>query len=198
MASREPGEKSVVVDAERASFLGNTSTMGIVAGVLLALVMVAGEQVAERVDTIVFAGIFPVFGIMVHLICNLTATITYGWVSGMIVANVNPIVAVATATGPLAPLWFVTNTVTTTGARIVQYYMIRKGPRELNYWEMLAISFGGMLPNAAVMFPVQLLYFKMPWDVISYMVLAELVVGTFIPAYIALKSGQALKRTRVA
>jgi len=183
-------------DPERTSFLGNTRTSAIVAGVLLALVMVAGEQIAERVDTVVFAGIFPIFGIIVHLICNLTAVFTYGLVAALIVANVNPIVAVATATGPLAPLWFFTNTATSVGARIVQYYMIRKGPREMSYLDALAAAFGGMIPNSAVMFPVQLLYFNLPWDKILIAKVAELAVGTFIPAGIALKASQALKRTR--
>ena len=183
-------------DPERRSFLGDTRTSAIVAGVLLALVMVAGEQVAERVDTIVFAGIFPIFGIMVHLICNLTAVFTYGLVAALIVANVNPIVAVATATGPLAPLWFFTNTATSLGARIVQYYMIRKGPLEMGYRDALAASFGGMIPNGAVMFPVQLLYFQLPWDKIILFKLAELAVGTFVPAGLALKASQALKRTQ--
>lgn len=186
-----------IEDPERTSFLGDTRTSAIVAGVLLALVMVVGEQIAERVDTIVFAGIFPIFGILVHLICNLTAVFTYGLVAALIVANVNPIVAVATATGPLAPLWFFTNTATSVGARIVQFYMIRKGPREMTYADALAAAFGGMVPNSVVMFPVQLLYFQLPWDKILIFKVVELAVGTFIPAAIALKASQALKRARV-
>lgn len=197
IAAPSAGDVRRAIDPERASFVGDTRTSAIVAGVLLGVAMVAGEQVAERVDTIVFAGIFPIFGIIVHLIFNLTAVFTYGLAAALIVANINPIVSVATATGPLSPLWFFTNTATSIGARVVQYYMIRKGPREMTYRDALAAAFGGMIPNSAIMFPVQLLYFQLPFISILAFKVAELVTGTFIPAGVALKASQALRRSTV-
>lgn len=185
------------VPQKRMSFVGDVSTRAIVTGVLLGVLMAALEQIAERVDTILFAGAFPVFGIIVANTMGLIGVLTFGWVGGILAEEINPIVAVATATGPLAPLWFVTNFAQVTGARAVMY-IIGKKTEELSLWETILICAGGTLLNSMVMFPVQLLYFNMPPKVIAFMVVLTFAVGAIIPAFIARKVSIALRRSRLA
>ena len=85
----------------------------------------------------------------------------------MIVGNLNPIFSVATATGPMAPLWFATNTAAAFGGRIVQYYWINKDVRDMSVWEVGAVGLGAITLDSMVMFPVQLLYFEMPIGAIA-------------------------------
>jgi hypothetical protein len=182
------------VDPERTSFWGNTTTTGIVSGVLMAILMVVSLQIAERVDTMLTGGVFIPFGIVVEKVFDILAVVTYGFAASLIVANLNPIIAVATATGPMAPLWFFTNTGTVLAARIVHYYMVKKDIRDQSYLDTFWICLGGMIVDATIMFPVQLLYFQMPLKTIAIMKVAELATGTILPAFIINRAGKALKR----
>jgi len=104
------------------------SLLGISFGALVA--SMAAEREPARVDKVVLSGFFY--------------------------ANLNPIVAVATATGPMAPLWFATNSGASFGGRIVHYYMIRKDIRDMSLLETWYVTLGAMIVNSAIMFPVQL------------------------------------------
>ena len=192
-AGRANEMESRLVDPERASFLGNRTTAGIVAGVLLAVVMVAGEQIGERIDTVLLGGVFPLFGIVIHMICNMTAVVAYGLISALIVATLNPFIAIATGTGPMAPLWFFTNAGASLGGRVVHYWLIRKDVREMSLMHTFLVCLGGMAVNSAVMTPVQLFYFRMPWKLVVGMKAAEIAAGTILPAMTAWKAGRALK-----
>lgn len=181
---------------EAVSFIGNTSTLALIDVVLLAVITVAGEQIAERVDTIVFTAMFPLFGMMVAATMELIGVLAYGWVGGMVVGNINPIVAIVTATGPLAPLWFLTNTAYVTGARVVRYYGFKRRFEELNYRQMLTIALGGMLLNVIVMTIAQLFYFRLPWPLVALLIPAELAAGSIVPALLARKIADPLIQLR--
>lgn len=185
------------VDPERTSFWGNMTTTALVSGVLMAILMVVSLQIAERVDTLLTGGVFIPFGIVVEKVFDVLAVVVYGFTVSLIVANLNPIIAVATATGPMAPLWFFTNTGTVLAARVVHYYIVRKDIRDQTYLDTFWICLGGMIVDSTIMFPVQLLYFQMPLNTILIFKVAELATGTILPAFIINRVGKALKRTQL-
>ena len=185
-----------IVDPERASYVGDLSTKAIVAAVLLAVGMIVGEQLGERLDTLVTGGVFPIFGLAIHYIFQTTALLAYGFGAAMIVGNINPIVAVATATGPLAPLWFFTNTGAAIGGRLVHHYWIAKDVRVMKLWEVGAVCLGAYVIDGMIMFPVQLLYFEMPIGPLLVMKLVEMASAVILPAIVAWKAAPALKRIR--
>lgn len=86
------------------------STQVIMASLFLALGFIVAMQVAERLDTIMFGGIAPIWGTMFFTPWLIAGGLFFGLSGALIVANINPIVANLTATSPLAPLFFVANT----------------------------------------------------------------------------------------
>ncbi len=187
-----------VFDHERASFSGNTTPTGLIMSLLLAILMVVAEQLAEPLDTSLFGGTVVPIGIAVHMICNITAVVTYGLGGSLIVANLNPLIAIATATGPMAPLWFVTNSAASFGARIVHFYWIRKDIRKMSFLDTFWVALGGMILNSLIMVPVQLFYFNLPLATVAWYKAVELLAGSIIPALVAWKVGPLLKRVHFA
>ncbi|KAA3659505.1 MAG: hypothetical protein DWQ04_22080 [Chloroflexi bacterium] len=185
---------SSIPDPERESFLGDMTRAGIVGGLMLALIMVAGEQVAERLDTALFGGILLVFGIFVHMVCNMLAVVTYGLGAALMVANLNPIVAVMAATGPLAPLWFFTNSTTSFGGRFVHYNLIGKDIREMSWLETFLVCLGGQIMNSSVLLLAQLFYFELPIRTLLLFKFGEFVAGALLPSLVVWQVGKLLKR----
>jgi hypothetical protein len=87
-----------------------SGTRAIVASVLLAVCFSATMQITERIDTAMTGGVLDVLGGLFRNVWYWPATMYFGLTGGLIAANFNPIVAVLTATGPLAPAWFAVNT----------------------------------------------------------------------------------------
>lgn len=87
-----------------------TSTTVIMASLFLALGFTVNMQITERIDTVMWGGISPLWGLFFFSLWNLPAAIFFGIPGALIVANINPIVANLTATNPLAPTFFATNT----------------------------------------------------------------------------------------
>lgn len=181
-------------DPERASFLGNMTRGAMIGALLLAVLMVAGEQVAERVDTAIFGGVFLLFGIFVHITFNMTAVVTYGLGGALIVANLNPIVAVMAATGPLAPLWFLTNSAASVGGRVVHYYFVDKDISRMSLLDAFWVCLGGQLMNSLILLVVQFFYFDLPLDTILAFKGAELIAGAVLPSFVVWYFGKKLKR----
>ncbi len=186
----------VVTDPEQKTFWGDLSTKAIVAAVLLAVGMVVGEQIAERVDTLLFGGVVPIFGIMINYIFEITGLLAYGLGAGLIIANLNPFVSLATATGPLSPLWFMTNTAAAFGGRIVHHYMIRKDVRNMTVFEVGLVCLGANILDDLVMLPIQILYFQLPIGALAIAVAGQIASAVIIPALIAWKAAPALKKIR--
>lgn len=89
--------------------LWRTDTKALVGSILLAVAFAANMQIAERVDTATMGGIIPWTGTMFARIWFTASAIFYGLSGALIVASFNPIIAVLTSTGPLAPAHFLTN-----------------------------------------------------------------------------------------
>src|SRR3990172_295524 len=88
-----------------------TSSKAIVSSVLISVAFVVAAQVAERADTALTGGAVLVFGNINLFIWLTIGCLLFGLTGAIIVANINPIVAKLTATGPLAPIWFIENTI---------------------------------------------------------------------------------------
>lgn len=103
-----------------------TSTQVIMASLFLALGFIVSMQVAERLDTVMFGGIAPIWGTILFTPWLIAGGIFFGLSGALIVANINPVVANLTATSPLAPLFFVANTLY--GATIALFAWYFKEP----------------------------------------------------------------------
>lgn len=85
-------------------------TRSIVGSVMLAVCFAVTMQITERMDTVLTGGIFNGLGLVFQNVWFWPATMYFGVVGGLIAANFSPIIAMLTATGPLAPAWFAVNT----------------------------------------------------------------------------------------
>lgn len=89
--------------------LWRTDTKAIVGSLLLAVVFSINMQITERIDSATTGGTFPWLGSMFINLWFPVACIFFGLTGALIVANFNPIIAVLTATHPLAPSFFFAN-----------------------------------------------------------------------------------------
>jgi len=87
-----------------------TDSRSIVMAVLLAVCFSATMQVTERVDAILLGGLQVPLGFMGSSIWFPLGAGLVGILGGLIIANFNPIIALLTATNPLAPVFFIGNT----------------------------------------------------------------------------------------
>ena len=86
--------------------LWRTDTRSIVGSVLLAVAFSANMQITERLDTATVGGIIPWTALPFGIMWFTTACFFFGMTGALITASFNPIIAVLTATGPLAPIHF--------------------------------------------------------------------------------------------
>lgn len=87
-----------------------TDTRALIGALLLAVCFSVNMQITERIDTATTGGILPWLGLTFVCLWFPAAVLAFGMTGALIVANFNPIIAVLTATGPLAPAWFAANT----------------------------------------------------------------------------------------
>jgi hypothetical protein len=88
---------------------GRVDTQGLVSALMLSLAMIGMLQFGERLDTLFFGGLFPVSGRVIAFTMIGLGTAMFGAVGGFIVAEINPLIATATGTSPIAPFWLITN-----------------------------------------------------------------------------------------
>ncbi|MHA1984411.1 MAG: hypothetical protein ACW967_08660 [Candidatus Hodarchaeales archaeon] len=126
-----------------------THSKAIVSSVIIAVAFVVVAQVAERMDTAFFGGQVLVFGNINLFIWLTMGCLLFGVTGALIVANINPIVANLTATGPLAPIWFIENTIN--GLLIVavlRYFKV--GEEEMSFQKYVIAGlagFPGLIPE---------------------------------------------------
>jgi hypothetical protein len=89
--------------------LWHPDTKSIVGSILLAVVFSINMQITERIDSATTGGTFPWLGSMFINLWFPAACIFFGLTGALIIANFNPIIAVLTATHPLAPSFFFAN-----------------------------------------------------------------------------------------
>lgn len=104
-----------------------SSTTAIMAALFLALGFTVNMQITERLDTALWGGVSPLLGIFFFALWNASGAMFYGVPGALIVANINPIVANLTATNPLAPTFFATNTLYALPMALWIYYFKKPG-----------------------------------------------------------------------
>ncbi len=137
---------------------GRTDTRAIVSSLMLSLTMVVILRIAEPIDTIVTGGLFPVSGRVVAFTMIALGTWMFGGIGGLIVAEINPFIGVATGSSPIAPFFFITNGLITVAAIIV-------GSRLSNLMTWKAILTYTTLASVFMVvayIPLHLFYFRLP------------------------------------
>lgn len=104
-----------------------SSTTVIMASLFLALGFTVNMQITERIDTAMWGGISPLWGLFFFSLWNMPGAIFFGLPGALIVANINPVVANLTATNPLAPTFFATNTLYAVPVALWAWYFKRPG-----------------------------------------------------------------------
>ena len=118
------------------------TSKAIVSSVLIAVAFTVAAQVAERVDTALTGGSVLIFGNINLFIWISIGCLLFGMTGALIVANINPIVANLTATGPLAPIWFIENTIN--GILIVAVLrLFNVGEEEISFEKYVLASLAG-------------------------------------------------------
>ncbi len=138
---------------------GRTDTRGIVSGVMLALAFIGLAQFGERIDTLVTGGLFPVSGRIIGFVLVGLGTAMFGAVPGLIVAWLNPFIATATGTSPIAPFFFLTNALMVVAAlvagRIVRGHIV-------SWRYSIVYSFVASVLLTVAYVPLHILYFQLP------------------------------------
>jgi hypothetical protein len=120
-----------------------------------------------------------------------TACIWYGLTGGLIVASFNPIIAVLTATGPLAPVHFTINWSYNIPFALMVNYVLRNN-RELGWWTYFAMVMIAETCLASSLIPVWLFLFKFSalqtaglwvWGVLMGIPMA--IIGFYAVRYVA-------------
>lgn len=138
---------------------GRTDTKGIVSAVMVSLAMIGLLQFGERLDTLFTGGLFPVSGRVITFTLIGFGTAMYGGIPGLIVANINPFIATATGTSPIAPFFFITNTLQVLSAILAGRLV--KNPISFTYAFVHSLLATVFLTLAYI--PMHLFYFKLQW-----------------------------------
>jgi len=159
---------------------GRVDTKGIVSGVLISLAMIGIMQFGERLDTILFGGLFPVSGRVISITLIGFGAMMYGLVPGLIVAEINPFIATATGTSPIAPFFFITNGLQAIAALLAN--KIIKNVVSLKYCFTYSILATLLITFAYI--PLHIFYFKLPWAKLIPMYCFQGAVTIFIPPFL--------------
>lgn len=131
-----------------------TSTQVIMASLFLALGFTVNMQITERIDTVMWGGVSPLWGLFFFGLWNLAGAIFFGIPGALIVANINPIVANLTATNPLAPTFFATNTLYAVPMALWAWYFKEPG-RGLTFTQ---VGFAHFLSIPLAVIPLALIW----------------------------------------
>lgn len=159
---------------------GRVDTKGIVSAVLISLAMIGIMQFGERLDTILFGGLFPVSGRVISFTLIGFGTMMYGMIPGLIVAEINPFIGTATGSSPIAPFFFITNGLQAIAA-ILASKMV-KNIVSLKYCFIYSILATVLLTCAYI--PLHVFYFKMPWEKLIPMYSFQAAVTMTIPPFL--------------
>lgn len=138
---------------------GRTDTRGIVSAVMLALAFIGLAQFGERIDTLVTGGLFPISGRIIGFVLVGLGTAMFGAVPGLIVAWLNPFIATAMGTSPIAPFFFLTNGLMVVAA-LLAGKVVRRNVVSFRYTLVYSVLASILLTAAYV--PLHVLYFQLP------------------------------------
>ena len=150
--------------------LWRRDTRAIVGSVLLAVAFAANMQIAERIDTATVGGIIPWSGTMFARIWFTAAGVFYGMTGALIVASFNPIIAILTSTGPLAPFHILTNWTFSIPFTLLVRQLIRRN-RGLHMVPFVALVVSCALVAGLTLFLLWIYVFKftMPQSITLYL-----------------------------
>jgi len=157
---------------------GRVDSKGVVSSIFLSLAMIGLLQFGERLDTFFFGGLFPVSGRIISIAMIGLGTMLYGLVGGIIVADINPLIATATGTSPIAPFWLLTN-----AAQAVCAWLVGTRFRNVISWPcVLAYTVAASLVLVAMYIPLHVFYFKMPWQKMLNLYAFQTLLSIPVPA----------------
>lgn len=159
----------------------------VVGAALLGTAATALLQIAERLDTRLFAGQMVPFGILCLSTAGLLAAFLYGPVAAIIAVEINPFISTLTATGPLAWFWFLNNLLFILPAGIM---MVKLQPMD-RWWKWSAASLVGALPAFLALIPIQLNVWAIPLPTVLAIFAAHVIweaIGPATAAYLAAKA----------
>lgn len=159
---------------------GRVDTKGIVSGVLISLAMIGIMQFGERLDTMLFGGLFPVSGRIISFTLIGFGTMMYGLVPGLIVAEINPFIGTATGSSPIAPFFFITNGLQAIAAIIAGKLI--KNVVSLKFCFVYSLLATVLLTCAYI--PLHIFYFKMPWEKLIPMYAFQGAMTLIIPPFL--------------
>lgn len=155
--------------------LWHTDTKAIVGSVLLAVVFSINMQITERIDAATAGGLIPWLGTMFINLWFPVAVIYYGLTGALIVANFNPVIAVLTATHPLAPSFFFANMAYTIPFTFIFRYVAQR--REVTYPIFAVICFICGVGPTTVLLALWVLLLKLPAQQITLLYLWGLAMA---------------------
>lgn len=125
-----------------------TDSRSIVTSVLLAVCFSLTMQVTERLDAFLFGGLNVPLGFFGAAIWWPSSCAFYGVIGALLTANFNPIVANLTATNPLAPLFFLMNTLACVPEALLFKYFKKPG-KPMGFWTfwLIAWQVEGIMSN---------------------------------------------------
>lgn len=159
---------------------GRVDTKGIVSAVLISLAMIGLMQFGERLDTILFGGLFPVSGRIISFTLIGFGAMMYGLVPGLIVAEINPMIATATGSSPIAPFFFITNALQAIAA-ILAAKVVKNA---VSFKYCVVYSFIATILLTSAYIPLHIFYFKMPWAKLIPMYAFQGCMTMLIPPFL--------------
>jgi hypothetical protein len=160
---------------------GRVDTKGIVSAVLISLAMIGIMQFGERLDTLFFGGLFPVSGRIISFTLIGFGTIMYGCIPGLIVAEINPFIATATGSSPIAPFFLITNALQMVAAWVAGK-IIKTNVISLKF--CFLYSFIATIFLTVAYIPLHVFYFKMPWEKLIPMYSFQGAMTMLIPPFL--------------
>jgi hypothetical protein len=156
---------------------GRTDTKGIVSSLMVSLVMIGIMQFGERLDTVLTGGLFPVSGRVISITMIGFGTMMYGVVGGLIVSEINPLIATATGSSPIAPFFFITN-----ASQVLSAYLTGKVFDNMITWRATILN--AVLATiflVALYIPMHVIYFHMPVEKMLSLYAMQSVFSLAVP-----------------
>lgn len=157
---------------------GRTDTRSLVSALMLSLCMIVLQFPSERIDTLLNGGAFPLFGRVVAFTMIGLSSMMYGFAGGAIVAWINPFIATAGGSSPIAPFFFVPNTLIAVAACIVgsrtRHLISPKG--------VLAFTALATVMVVASYVPLHAFYLRLPVERMVSLYAVQSAVSLTVPA----------------
>lgn len=172
-------------------------TRSVVASVLLAVAFSATMQVTERIDFALTGGIAVPLGFTFLAVWFPVTVIYFGLSGAVLIANFNPLIAILTATHPLAWSFPFLNMATGFSMALLFKWHLRRGKRIRLVDFFIYIGIGQACAVVIMAIGVFGLVLNLTMSQILFFSLLQWVPGTFVAAPMAYALYHAVVRSRV-